>query len=98
MKQQEEVIVGTNPGCGPCIATKRWLAKNSISFREVDLQSSFGQELASKAIKAGMKTAPVIFTTSYEPLFCGFQPTKLAQLRPVITPTPGQTVQVSINR
>lgn len=44
-------VIYTAPGCGPCVATKRWMQSNNIIYTELGPED---------AIKAGYKSVPVI--------------------------------------
>lgn len=54
-----EVILYTAPACPFCIMVKKFLEKNSIKFKEIDITSDkkFGEELQKKS---GQSNVPVI--------------------------------------
>jgi glutaredoxin-like protein NrdH len=59
------VTVYTSPGCQPCRATKRWLDKNGVTYREVDVTKSPDDLAAIKEL--GYNTAPVVIVSTGDP-------------------------------
>jgi glutaredoxin-like protein NrdH len=73
------VTVFSQPNCQPCKATKRWLDKNDITYREVDVTTS---PVDAEAIRAlGFKEAPVVIVSTGDPetdlMWSGFHPDNL---------------------
>ncbi|MGO2996202.1 MAG: glutaredoxin domain-containing protein [Brachybacterium alimentarium] len=73
----EIVTIYTRPDCGPCLATKRALAKAGIAFVEVPLEdASDEQREAFQA--AGFMQAPVVLTPGGD-AWAGFRPERIRQ-------------------
>lgn len=73
----EIVTIYTRPDCGPCLATKRALAKAGIAFVEVPLEdASDEQREAFQA--AGFMQAPVVLTPDGD-AWAGFRPERIRQ-------------------
>lgn len=75
------VTVYTKPGCKPCEATKRDLAKLAVSFTEVPIDSDPG--IAAAAAELGLSSAPIVCadTEWTGPLmWAGYRPDHIAKL------------------
>ena len=76
---QRIVTLYTSPGCQPCKATKRWLAKNDVTYTEVDVSQSPDDLAAIKELV--YKSAPVIIVSTGDPEteihWQGFHPNNL---------------------
>lgn len=59
------VTVYTSPQCQPCKATKRWLDKNDVVYREVDVSQNPADLAAIKEL--GYVAAPVIIVSTGDP-------------------------------
>jgi glutaredoxin-like protein NrdH len=59
------VTVYTSPGCQPCRATKRWLDKNAVTYREVDVTVNPDDLAAIKEL--GYNAAPVVIVSTGDP-------------------------------
>lgn len=73
----EIVTIYTRPNCGPCLTTKRALAKAGIAFVEVSLEDATDEQRAA-FVEAGFLQAPVVLTPSGD-AWAGFRPDRIGQ-------------------
>lgn len=59
------VTVYTSPGCQPCKATKRWLDKNGVDYKTIDVSENPADLAAIKEL--GYKAAPVVIVSTGDP-------------------------------
>jgi len=75
------LTVYSQPNCQPCKATKRWLDRRGILYREVDVTTSPDDAEAIRAL--GFKEAPVVIVSSGDPeldlMWSGFDPNNLTK-------------------
>lgn len=55
----QNITVYTQPGCGPCLATKRMLDSRGLAYREVDMQS-IDEHSRQQVLDLGHVAAPVV--------------------------------------
>lgn len=59
------ISVYTSPGCQPCKATKRWLDKQGVEYRTIDVSQNPADLEAIKEL--GYKAAPVVIVSTGDP-------------------------------
>ncbi len=74
--QEQQVIVYTQPGCGPCAAEKEFLAKHGIDFEERDIREN--PEYVRELLELGAQATPT--TLVGETVVMGFDRAKLSEL------------------
>lgn len=71
------VTVYSKPGCGGCIATKRFLKKNSVDFTEINVYED--EEAMDRVVNTlGYKQMPVVETPQDH--WSGYKEDKLKSL------------------
>ena len=73
-----EVVVYSKAGCGPCIATRRWLETRGVEFTTI--RTDMLPEAAEKLRRAGHMTMPVVEVRSADggvTIWTGFRPSLL---------------------
>lgn len=83
MGRVKEVILYTQPGCGPCVSTKRFLEKYQIAHMTLDIREF--PEAAEKVRGLGYQGTPVVevITSSGGFHWNGFRIDKLNHLRDI---------------
>jgi glutaredoxin-like protein NrdH len=71
-----EVIVYTLPDCVQCDMTKKYLAKNDVEYKTVDLSED--KEASEEIAKLNYKQAPVVTYGTFH--WSGFRPDKIKAL------------------
>lgn len=76
------VTVYSQPNCQPCRATKRWLDRRGIHYKEVDITQSLPDLEAAKSL--GLTQSPVVVVGTWsDDVWSGFDPDKLEYHFPV---------------
>lgn len=58
MSRPKEVILYTQPGCGPCVAVKRFLVKHEIAHLTLDIREN--PEALKRVQELGYNGTPVV--------------------------------------
>lgn len=70
------ITVYTKNNCMQCTMTKKWLEKNDVDFKEINIEDH--PEAIVRLKELGFASAPVIEKDDFR--FSGFQPEKLKQI------------------
>lgn len=77
------ITIYSQPHCQPCKATKRWLDKRDILYREVDVTRPENADDAEAIRSLGFKEAPVVIVSTGDPetdlMWSGFIPDNLTK-------------------
>ncbi len=74
--EAKQVIVYTQPGCGPCAAEKEFLNNNGVEFEERDIRAN--PEYLRELMELGAQATPT--TLVDEEVIMGFDRAKLSDL------------------
>ena len=74
----KKVKLYSQPGCGPCVATKNWLEANEVDFVEVDVRKD--EEAFNAIVDRGFNGTPVVSVNDFETSWAGFDTEKLSTL------------------
>lgn len=68
-------VIYTSPGCGPCVATKKWLQSNNIIYEERQAHDNLDELRA-----LGLSSVPVVVYRDH--VIVGFDIKKLKEVFP----------------
>lgn len=76
MAKQKQVTVYSQPGCGPCVAVKQYLAQRDIPFAERNIRAD--RQALHDLLRAGYQSTPVVVVDGEAVV--GFNRARLDQL------------------